>query len=260
MRLGLEGAIAPLYVLLVLLEKILEGFMPQLTAFIKKLRIGKILPALMAGIMLFLGTACNPANAQGARPNNLPVQMGGNNNSAKNGGDEYNNLRVNPNLNLKDQSFVAPRFQVASSDDFPIKSRKDLRGTDKTEGGGKVQGKSEFGSDRKNALGKNAGSISDKAASVTSKDEEILYPGGDDMQGRIQKEKEFPIKTAKNLRETEKAEAGGKIQREDDLGDRLSDRLETVKDTFGKASEFITDKADEAGKRPEMQPNPALKK
>jgi hypothetical protein len=48
-----------------------------------------------------------------------------------------------------------------------------------------------------------------------------------------------------DLEDFEKPEAGGLIQRESNVGDRIKDRLETVKESFGKASEFITEGAKE---------------
>lgn len=64
--------------------------MKQLISFFKKLRVGQILTVLIAGIALFLTTACNPGDIRGARPDNPPVQLGGQNNPHKQGGDGYN--------------------------------------------------------------------------------------------------------------------------------------------------------------------------
>lgn len=64
--------------------------MKQLISFFKKLRIGQLLTVFIAGIALFLTTACNSGDIRGARPNNPPVQMGGQNNPHKQGGDGYN--------------------------------------------------------------------------------------------------------------------------------------------------------------------------
>ncbi len=47
------------------------------------------------------------------------------------------------------------------------------------------------------------------------------------------------------LQDFEKSEPGGQIQRESNVGDRIQDRLSTVKETFGKASEFIKEGAKE---------------
>jgi hypothetical protein len=90
---------------------------------------------------------------------------------------------------------------------------------------------------------------------ATNAESEILYPGAETPQGRVEKEKELPIITKENFQKTE---PGGLIQNQSDLGERVSDRLETVKEQFEDASSFVKDKADEAGARPETQKNPAL--
>lgn len=53
-------------------------------------------------------------------------------------------------------------------------------------------------------------------------------------------------------------EPGGLIQNEPNVGDRVKDRLETVKEAVEEASGFLKNKADEAGARPELQKNPAV--
>ncbi|HEY9698939.1 MAG TPA: DUF6658 family protein [Trichocoleus sp.] len=68
--------------------------MKQIVSWLKQLQIAKILVICIAGFSLLLTTACNPGNIQGARPNNPPVQMGGNNNPYDAGGDGYNNYKM----------------------------------------------------------------------------------------------------------------------------------------------------------------------
>ena len=92
---------------------------------------------------------------------------------------------------------------------------------------------------------------------ATNKDSEILYPGAETPAGRIAKENELPIKTAKDFVQPE---PGGLNQRNPDLGERVGNRLEKVGETFKEATEFVKEKADEAGARPEAQSNPALHK
>lgn len=41
-------------------------------------------------------TACNPGDTRGARPDNPPVQMGGQNNPHKGGGDGYTKYKASP--------------------------------------------------------------------------------------------------------------------------------------------------------------------
>jgi len=90
---------------------------------------------------------------------------------------------------------------------------------------------------------------------ATNRESEILYPGAETPAGRVKKEAELPIITDKDFRQ---AEPGGLIQNEPNVGDRIQDRIETVKENFEKASGFLKDKADEAAARPELQKNPAV--
>jgi hypothetical protein len=91
---------------------------------------------------------------------------------------------------------------------------------------------------------------------ATNDESKILYPGAETPQGRAYKEAELPIITEKNFR----PESGGLNQRNPDLGERLKDRLEIVQEEVEEASGFLKDKADEAGARPELKPNPARSK
>jgi len=90
---------------------------------------------------------------------------------------------------------------------------------------------------------------------ATNAEKDILYPGAETPQGRVEKEKELPIITKENFQQPE---PGGLVQNQSDLGNRVSDRLEIVKEQFQDASSFVQDKAAEASARPELQKNPAL--
>jgi hypothetical protein len=68
--------------------------MRNLTAFLKKLQLKKILTAFLIGTVLLVTTACNSGNEVGARPDNPPVQMGGQNNPHKAGGDGYTQYKA----------------------------------------------------------------------------------------------------------------------------------------------------------------------
>lgn len=92
---------------------------------------------------------------------------------------------------------------------------------------------------------------------ATNRESELLYPGAETPEGRAYKEAELPIKTLKNI---EQPQPGGLNQRQEDIGTRLKDRIETVKEAVEEASGFLQEKADEAGARPELRPNPAVKK
>ncbi|NJK48325.1 hypothetical protein HC931_09185 [Candidatus Gracilibacteria bacterium] len=63
--------------------------MNNLTTFLNKMQLRKVLTAFVLGIILLITTACNNGDEFGARPNNPPVQMGGQNNPHKAGGDDY---------------------------------------------------------------------------------------------------------------------------------------------------------------------------
>ncbi len=85
---------------------------------------------------------------------------------------------------------------------------------------------------------------------------ELLYPGAETPVGRAYKEGELPIKSEKDFRPN----AGNLIQNEPSVNQRAKDRIETVKEAVEEASGFLKDKANEAGKRPELQRNPAVNK
>ncbi|WP_026734569.1 DUF6658 family protein [Fischerella sp. PCC 9605] len=89
---------------------------------------------------------------------------------------------------------------------------------------------------------------------ATDKESELLYPGAETPVGRAYKEGELPIIKEKDF----KPESGNLIQNEPDVGERVKERIETVKEAVEEASGFLKEKADEAGARPELQPNPAL--
>ncbi|MBW4563495.1 MAG: hypothetical protein KME32_20595 [Mojavia pulchra JT2-VF2] len=92
---------------------------------------------------------------------------------------------------------------------------------------------------------------------ATNTESKILYPGAETPAGRIEKEAELPLITDKDFQQPE---PGGLIQREPSLGDRIQDRIETVKENVQEASGFFKEKADEAAARPELQRNPAVGK
>lgn len=98
---------------------------------------------------------------------------------------------------------------------------------------------------------------SDGLLVVAANDPEILYPGAETPAGRAEKEAQLPIKTAEDFK---RPASGGLIQRDPDLGDRVEKRIEKVQEAFKEATEFVGDKAEEAGKRPEATSNPALRR
>lgn len=68
-------------------------------SFFKKL--GQLLTAFVLGIALLFTTACNNGDQLGARPNNPPVQLGGNNNPHSMGGDGYTNYKMSTDPKVK---------------------------------------------------------------------------------------------------------------------------------------------------------------
>ncbi|MBD1850806.1 DUF6658 family protein [Leptolyngbya sp. FACHB-711] len=67
--------------------------MKQVVSWLKQLRIARLAIVLVAGFTLLL-TSCNSGNIQGARPEVPPVQMGGQNNPYKGGGDGYTDYKM----------------------------------------------------------------------------------------------------------------------------------------------------------------------
>lgn len=168
-----------------------EYCMKKLFVFFKQLRLSQLLTAVLATVVLFVGTACNPGNIQGARPDNPPVQAGGSNNPYKNGGDTLTNYKFSPDPKVNSGKATSQRDRA----DLQITSNQLI------------------------------------AASG-----QIQYPGGQ-IQGQPADEKQALRKI--DLQDFQGSEPGGQIQRESDLGNRVEDRLEAVKDTFGKAGEFL---------------------
>lgn len=67
--------------------------MKQVVSWLKQFQVARLAIVLVAGCALML-TACNSGNIQGARPEVPPVQMGGQNNPYKAGGDGYTNYKM----------------------------------------------------------------------------------------------------------------------------------------------------------------------
>jgi hypothetical protein len=184
-------------------------------AFFKKLRLRQILTVFLAGVLLVVSTACNTGNAQGARPNNLPVQAGGANNPYKSGGDGYTDLKMSTDPKVSNPKAKSGRDQA----NLQLNSNQLI------------------------------------AADLTrNKESELLYPGAEEPAGRALKEAQLPIITSEDFT---KAEPGGLNQQNENLGERIQNRVETATEAFKKAGAFVKEKSDEAGERPEFQSNPA---
>lgn len=96
-----------------------------------------------------------------------------------------------------------------------------------------------------------SGAVSAKSADKVK----TIYPGAEAPAKRPDVEKALP---QINPEDFSKSKPGGKIQRQEDLGDRVENRLSTVKKSFDKASEFINKDAKEALDRHENVPKPGL--
>ncbi|HEY9846991.1 MAG TPA: DUF6658 family protein [Candidatus Caenarcaniphilales bacterium] len=92
--------------------------MNKLFSFCKKIRLGQILTIFLAGVVLLVTTACNNGGVQGARPDNPPLQAGGNNNPYKGGGDGYTNLRMSTDPKLKAEGQIPQHNQAGLPSSF----------------------------------------------------------------------------------------------------------------------------------------------
>lgn len=75
---------------------------------IRKIHFPKIVSALLLATVLLVTTACNSGNELGARPSNTPVQVGGQNNPHKAGGDGMSKYKVtnDPRVTGKDNAIL----------------------------------------------------------------------------------------------------------------------------------------------------------
>jgi hypothetical protein len=91
--------------------------MRALMAFFKKMQLSKIAIACLLGIVLLTTTACNNGNELGARPQNPPVQMGGQNNPHKAGGDGYSHYKssLDPAVNPAGEQSMLPSSLIMAS-------------------------------------------------------------------------------------------------------------------------------------------------
>lgn len=100
--------------------------MNKLTNFVRKLKLRQILTVFVAGLALFISTACNNGTATGARPENPPVQMGGMNNPHKNGGDGYTNYKMSTDPNVKGNATKGDRASLPVISQQLIAAGEDL--------------------------------------------------------------------------------------------------------------------------------------
>jgi hypothetical protein len=91
--------------------------MDAIVSFCKKLRLGRMAAICVAGLVLLLNVACSNGNAVGARPNNPPVQMGGQNNPHKGGGDGSNDYQMStdPAAKTRDRASLSTSGQLIAA-------------------------------------------------------------------------------------------------------------------------------------------------
>jgi len=78
--------------------------MQRLREIVQRLAIARIFLIALLGVLLITTTACNRGDLRGARPNNPPVQAGGQNNPYKQGGDGYTQYNMTEDPAVKDLS------------------------------------------------------------------------------------------------------------------------------------------------------------
>lgn len=119
--------------------------MNRFTAFLKKLHLGRVLAVVLAGVVLLTTTACNSGNSMGARPNNPPVQMGGNNNPHKAGGDGYSEFKMSTDRAAinKRASLMSLGQLVAASPNTELQYRSSVEKDTGAAGAGRDQSKVE---------------------------------------------------------------------------------------------------------------------
>lgn len=78
--------------------------------------------------------------------------------------------------------------------------------------------------------------INTKLLIAANNESKLLYPGAETPEGRLKKERELPIITKKSIEQPKK---GGLIQRETNVGTRVKERVETVKEAVDEASKFL---------------------
>ncbi|MBD2016714.1 hypothetical protein H6F96_22455 [Microcoleus sp. FACHB-53] len=88
------------------------------------------------------------------------------------------------------------------------------------------------------------GIISNRLIAVSNN---AQYPGEAVMQGSPADEQK-PLRQI-DLQDFEAPEPGGQIQRESNIGERIKDRLSVVKETFGEASDFVREGANESAQQ-----------
>lgn len=83
--------------------------MKNLINFFKQFRLTQILTVVLAGMLLITNVACSASDSRNAAKDNLPVQVGGNNNPYKGGGSASTASRMSdPHLNVENKRSALP--------------------------------------------------------------------------------------------------------------------------------------------------------
>ncbi len=86
--------------------------MNTIKAFFQRLPLRSLVTLVLAVVVLVVTTACNNGDRLGARPDVPPVQMGGQNNPHKAGGDGYTQYKMapDPSVNKTGNQATLPNF------------------------------------------------------------------------------------------------------------------------------------------------------
>lgn len=95
--------------------------MSRIAAFLKRVPLGRVLMVFLVSTLFLVTTACNNGNEVGARPENPPVQMGGQNNPYKMGGDGYTQYKSSPDpaATRSNQRASLMSVQIAAVNNVP---------------------------------------------------------------------------------------------------------------------------------------------
>lgn len=108
--------------------------MKKIANFLNQWQLSKLLTSFVLAAVLLLTTACNSGDELGARPQNPPVQLGGQNNPHKGGGDDYTQYKVptDPRLEKDDRASLLQPLATAIAADIPDKRNEGILYPDNT--------------------------------------------------------------------------------------------------------------------------------
>lgn len=83
--------------------------MQKVISFLKQLNLQRIIAVFVTGLAVVLMTACSANDVRNAKVDNLPVQVGGQNNPYKAGGDSYTNYKMSTDARVREGHPVTER-------------------------------------------------------------------------------------------------------------------------------------------------------